>query len=201
MKKLCLLILLLHIYINTQEATPSSVSIFIEQETSFQKAFKRIHALEGYYANDPDDKGGETYRGIARNFNRTWIGWYRIDQYKKTHRVRWNQQIEDADFLVLDYYLSIWVKEGFDNIHNHTLAAYVFDFRIHGNSAVRIMRRELKLPINSTIDSTFINALNKTNSTKYIKQLRKQRLIYYENIVKRDSTQIKWLKGWKIRAI
>ncbi|RYD50653.1 MAG: hypothetical protein EOP52_13405, partial [Sphingobacteriales bacterium] len=33
----------------------------------FLTAYKRTAVAEGGYANDPDDLGGETYKGIARN--------------------------------------------------------------------------------------------------------------------------------------
>ena len=34
----------------------------------FETAYYLTNKIEGGYANDQDDKGGETYRGIARNF-------------------------------------------------------------------------------------------------------------------------------------
>ncbi len=39
---------------------------------------------EGGYANNPNDKGGETYRGIGRKANPNWKGWGFIDQVKRT---------------------------------------------------------------------------------------------------------------------
>lgn len=37
---------------------------------------------EGGYGNDPDDAGGETYKGISRVYNPDWDGWIRIDADK-----------------------------------------------------------------------------------------------------------------------
>lgn len=45
----------------------------------FERALKILSVFEGGYTNDPDDEGGETYRGIARNFNPNWMGWRLID--------------------------------------------------------------------------------------------------------------------------
>lgn len=50
--------------------------------TNFEKAYKIVRAHEGGYANDPDDPGGETYKGIARNRWPDWIGWPKIDNAK-----------------------------------------------------------------------------------------------------------------------
>lgn len=38
--------------------------------------------MEGTYANDPNDSGGETYKGIARNAHPTWPGWAIVDAAK-----------------------------------------------------------------------------------------------------------------------
>ena len=49
----------------------------------FEKSFNKIiNIYEGGYSNDPDDPGGETYRGIARNANPDWLGWEYVDLHK-----------------------------------------------------------------------------------------------------------------------
>ena len=50
---------------------------------SFDIAYAPLNDFEGGYDNDPDDRGGETYAGIARNFFPAWSGWKLIDQIKK----------------------------------------------------------------------------------------------------------------------
>lgn len=47
--------------------------------TAFDRAFDVTLKHEGGYANDPADRGGETYRGIARRFHPEWQGWGIID--------------------------------------------------------------------------------------------------------------------------
>jgi lysozyme family protein len=48
--------------------------------------FKQAHSIvmnnEGGYANDPSDRGGETYKGISRNNFPNWKGWKLIDLHK-----------------------------------------------------------------------------------------------------------------------
>jgi type VI secretion system secreted protein VgrG len=46
---------------------------------SFAISYKTIMVNEGGYANDPDDPGGETYKGIARKRWSSWKGWSIID--------------------------------------------------------------------------------------------------------------------------
>jgi lysozyme family protein len=49
----------------------------------FAKAFRKTIEFEGGYVDDPDDPGGETYRGIARRVNPGWEGWKTIDRARK----------------------------------------------------------------------------------------------------------------------
>ncbi len=49
----------------------------------FEKAFKITLGYEGGYSNHKKDKGGETYKGIARNFWPDWAGWRLIDKIKE----------------------------------------------------------------------------------------------------------------------
>lgn len=39
--------------------------------------------VEGGYANDPDDKGGETYKGLTQASEPNWKGWPFIDAIKR----------------------------------------------------------------------------------------------------------------------
>lgn len=49
---------------------------------NFKKAYEKTMGHEGGYANDPDDAGGETYKGISRVYNPSWTGWAIIDTAK-----------------------------------------------------------------------------------------------------------------------
>ena len=47
---------------------------------SFERAFANTMLSEGGYANNPKDRGGETYMGIARTMHPDWLGWPLIDE-------------------------------------------------------------------------------------------------------------------------
>ena len=51
----------------------------------FQEAYDILYTHEGDYANDPDDYGGETYKGVSRRYQTTWKGWTIIDELKRKH--------------------------------------------------------------------------------------------------------------------
>lgn len=48
----------------------------------FSLAYKKTMTHEGGYANDPEDAGGETWKGISRVYHASWEGWHIIDSYK-----------------------------------------------------------------------------------------------------------------------
>jgi lysozyme family protein len=48
----------------------------------FLNAFAFMIRNEGTYSNDPNDQGGETWRGISRKNWPDWEGWKLIDQMK-----------------------------------------------------------------------------------------------------------------------
>ena len=50
---------------------------------SFDKAYEITRKHEGGYVNDPDDMGGETYKGISRRYHPSWPGWSIIDAQKR----------------------------------------------------------------------------------------------------------------------
>ena len=52
----------------------------------FNEAFDTTMIHEGGYVYDPDDSGGETYKGISRKYNPLWDGWLIIDNKKISPR-------------------------------------------------------------------------------------------------------------------
>lgn len=51
----------------------------------FNIAYAPLKQFEGGWTNDPNDRGGETYAGIARNFFPGWKGWAIVDEYKRKY--------------------------------------------------------------------------------------------------------------------
>ena len=53
-------------------------------EADFVIAYNITLGHEGIYSNNPNDPGGETYKGIARNIWPDWEGWKIIDDILKS---------------------------------------------------------------------------------------------------------------------
>jgi lysozyme family protein len=63
--------------------------------SDFNTAYNLTMGIEGGYANDPNDHGGQTWKGIAQKMHPQWAGWLIIEAAKKNqafldlfHRIR-----------------------------------------------------------------------------------------------------------------
>ncbi len=194
---------MVHISINTEES-PINKELVVKK-ADFRTSFNYVMTHEGYYVNNIKDKGKETYSGISRKYNPKWYGWRYIDQYKRKGPIKWNTHIEELDFWTLDWYLNIWVKEGFYNLKDQQLANHVLDFRVNGTIGTRIVQKSLnevgcKIPISNQMDSLTIASINGVNKHKFLKVLKRRRIAFYRAIAKRDTTQQDFLNHWLIRA-
>ncbi len=95
----------------------------------FLDAYYKTNQIEGGYANDPDDKGGETYRGIARKFHPNWLGWKIIDGEKGNSNFPKSldniKQLQDG--VKYFYFKEFWNKIGGDPIPDQAIANEVYD--------------------------------------------------------------------------
>jgi lysozyme family protein len=59
----------------------------------FQTAYEHVQQFEGGYANDSNDAGGETFRGISRVSHPDWEGWAIVDDIKNSlGPQKWNSR-------------------------------------------------------------------------------------------------------------
>lgn len=68
----------------------------------FAQSLRKTLAVEKGWNNVPGDKGGETYKGIARNFHPSWAGWAIIDAIKNSLHLSPNLVHSDALDRVLE---------------------------------------------------------------------------------------------------
>ena len=54
-----------------------------KENNVFDAAMDYMQPYEGGYVCDPDDSGGDTFRGISRRVWPNWDGWDLIDQAKR----------------------------------------------------------------------------------------------------------------------
>jgi len=173
----------------------------------FNLAISTVLEHEGGYANDPLDRGGETYRGIARRFHPRWEGWAVIDAAKQFPGFPGTL---DADghlkSLVVQFYRDkFWRYEG---ITSQRVAVKVFDAAVNMGSpnAHRILQRALrqlgyKLKVDGQMGPRTLRATNEAFMEMLLPELRAYAAVYYAKIVARKPEQVKWLYGWMRRAV
>lgn len=117
----------------------------------FKTAYKKIEAAEGSYCFDPDDAGGETYKGISRRANPNWDGWISIDDIKKFHPTTFKDILKKTPELekkVQDLYKDkYWDCFELDDVPNQLVAEQMFDTAVNQGqtAAIRFAQRVLDL--------------------------------------------------------
>jgi len=187
----------------------------------FEKAYKITAGFEGGYVNDPDDLGGETYKGISRVYNPSWLGWLIIDSYDKKHVML--PQILDKDMNLNDkvksfYKAKYWDSFLGDHIHNQPLANTMFDISVNmGTSrAILFLQKALNflnrnqqlypdLVEDGNIGSKTLDSLDKylihSDPIYLLKTINILRGMHYLEFMKKSLIQEKYARGWLSRLI
>lgn len=189
----------------------------------FEIAYGETAIYEGGYVNDPVDKGGETHLGIARKFNGDWEGWPIIDKIKTDHpddfksRINANEKLAQlAKELFREKY---WTPIRGDEIPNQHIANKVFDTGVNMGvkrsvlflqQGLNLLNRNQRNYGDIEIDGKFGNAtlqaikqflkLEKDKPDYLLKLLNLQQAAHYVDIMKRDSTQERFARGWLNRV-
>lgn len=171
----------------------------------FNPAFERMKSHEGGYVNDPDDPGGETYKGVARKINSKWDGWFLIDMMKKqsgfpaTLDTNAELQQKVADFYQIQY----WSRVKGDEIQNQEVAYSIFDFAV--NAGVSTSASLAQMVVETTPDGVIgpesINKINNFDPEHFLAAFTVAKIARYVGIVKKRSDSRKYFYGWVRRAL
>ena len=130
----------------------------------FSIAYKRTKIFEGGYVNDPQDAGGETYKGVSRRANPNWQGWGIIDAAKKEQNFPKNLNGNSAlELLVENLYRSnYWNAVWGDKITNQTVANDMFDTAVNMgvSRSIKLAQKQFKMPETGTINNELLTKLN-----------------------------------------
>ncbi len=134
----------------------------------FKIAHKRTAFYEGGYANDPADRGGETWRGIARNIWPHWEGWKIIDASKNdwgagaTFQKKISVDPALNDLVDIFYIVNFWGKVRGDEIKDQEIANNLFDAAVNNGdtTAIKMLQEVLNLPETGKMDNQTLHTLN-----------------------------------------
>lgn len=158
------------------------------RDDDFQKAVVKVLGNEGGYVNDKDDKGGETKYGISRKA-------YPNENIKDLTKER-------AKML---YYKDYWYRFDFEGLSD-SVAGMVFDNAV--NQGVYQAKKNMLNALNladdmkiSDIDWDIVKAkIKELGDVKFKSLLTKKIIGVYNTLIKKNSSQKKYEKGWKNRV-
>lgn len=173
---------------------------------NFLKAYAYTAKYEGGYAKDKIDRGGETYKGISRKFWKHWQGWKIIDDDSLLSSDK-NRELEPM--VQKFYYDNFWTPIRGEMISkiDESLAVYIYDIAVNSgvNRASKMLQKALIflgacIRVDGIIGKNTLSALKNIDTVQLLKNLKIDREKFYESIVKRDPSQIRFINGWRRRA-
>lgn len=168
---------------------------------TYEKAIPHILKWESGYVNDPDDMGGETYRGITRKNFPKWSGWAFIDEEKKKGEIEEKTIFQEIETKVHAFYkVEFWNKIYCDMMKDERVALFMFDWFVNsGYHAVRGAQRVLNITVDGVMGNGTLRAINNAPDSLF-EALKQERINFLKGIVAKRPSQEKFLKGWLNRV-
>lgn len=186
----------------------------------FNDAYALTGAHKGGYVKDPVERGGESYRGIARIHYPDWKGWRRIDSQRR--KVGFRKRLTADRALqenVKAFYKQVyWDRIQGDKIADQAVANELYDTAVNMGvrRAVRILQSSLNMLNRNQRDygdliidgwfgkrtlSTLSARLEKDRrSDALVKMMNIQQGARYIEIMTRDVAQERFARGWITRS-
>lgn len=185
----------------------------------FDIAFEELIGIEGGYSDDPDDRGGETYKGISRNNWAGWAGWDIIDLAKEKESDFPKCLDENTALRILTkafYEQEFWNKIKLNEIEqlDKLIALELFDTSVNQGTktaaiylqeSLNLLNRNQKdykdIRVDGSIGNITLTVL-KANKRKYniLKCLNGLQFDKYYRLAKSNPVQEKYFNGWLNRV-
>ena len=175
---------------------------------------------EGGYANDSDDTGGETYRGVARKKNPDWQGWEVVDKYKGIPDFPENMEgSQSLDLLVARFYEErYWAPVWGEAMPHQGIADELFDTAV--NMGVRMAVRFLQMSLNiwnnnqklwpniiedgqmgkTTLEAVYAYLEKRVHARYLLLSMNCEQMVHYHRIAAKNEKQEKFMLGWASRV-
>ncbi len=158
---------------------------------------------EGGWANDKDDRGGKTNRGI------TWVTYKSLCNrilHQEPSMENFKSLSKEQAALFVKYF---WDKSTANNsINSQKIAEAITSWRWgSGSYGLKEFQRLLNkkysanLKVDGVIGRNTAAKVNRLNSDKLFQEMLQARKAFFERLAKRDPRQTKFLKGWTNRLI
>jgi lysozyme family protein len=157
---------------------------------SFSKFIAPLLKHEGGYVWDKADKGGETYRGIARNYHPGWPGWKVVDAKKVAAggSIKKGTIYPELENDVIAFYQNrFWNPIKGAEIKTQEIADIIADWFINGGLSWSNIQKEInklgqKIGVDGAVGPVTIKALNTVDQKKIWEAIRQLREDHYKNL-------------------
>ena len=162
---------------------------------NFLPAYERVIVIEGGYVlhDVKNDRGGQTYAGIARKHWPAWQGWSYVDR----------NSVPPTPLVREFYRAQFWDKIKGDEILDQDVATSVYGCAV--NMGVKVATRLVQVVVQTTPDGDFgprtLSALNAFNPALFLARFSIAKVARYAEIVRRDRSQGVFLLGWLHRVL
>lgn len=182
---------------------------------NFDQAHSKTSGNEGGWAHNPADKGGETYRGVAREFWPKWQGWQGIDAAKKrllptppygTREYRnwvahFNDLLASAPLLqkyVDEFYEAIfWDAYRLGEIENQEVADWIYDHAVNaGARGIKWAQEAAGVKTDGVVGPATLKAINGAVPVNLLREMEDVAAFYRLDRAEDDATQIQFLPSW-----
>lgn len=169
----------------------------------FEPAFNETMKHEGGYANNPADRGGETYKGIARKMWPGWKGWILVDAAKQ--KTGWPHNMDamkDLQAAVAQFYQANFWPHYIAEIQDQDVANWFFDKAVNMGlgQATKLIQRAAGVVDDGRYGPKTANAIAAADPTELLKKCREQARAFYRSLADKNPSQERFLKGWLARA-
>ncbi|TXH18352.1 MAG: hypothetical protein E6R03_02255 [Hyphomicrobiaceae bacterium] len=161
--------------------------------SQFDHAFQYVIKNEGGFSNRIDDRGGATNFGITQKTLSRWRGTsVSVDDVK-------NLTLTEAKAIYEKFY---WNAMNCNQLASGVVATALFDVGVNmgGTTAIGLMQKALDLKITNHLDEDTLVALETKMPIEILSQFVPAVQNRYIDIVLKNPTQIKFLKGWLRRS-
>ncbi|MDA8404993.1 MAG: hypothetical protein M0Z56_12500 [Desulfobacteraceae bacterium] len=171
----------------------------------FTAAFILTMKAEGGYGNDPQDPGGETYKGIARKMNSKWDGWVEIDMMKKEKgfpaNLDRNSQLQDK--IKTFYEVNYWDKICGDKIKDQHIAESIFDFAVNAGpiASAKLAQITVGAEPDGIIGPKTIEKINNDDPRAFLATFALNKIARYVSICDKRKESKKFFFGWVKRTL
>ena len=158
----------------------------------YKKLTPFILEWEGGYANDPDDRGGATNRGVTIGTFRHYYG----QQATVADLRAMTQQQWESIFLK-----GYWIPWRGDRIENQSVADICVDWAWASGTGTSIkqVQRLLAVSADGIVGQKTLAAIGRADQRLLHARIKAARLAFVEGIARRSPSQKKFLRGWKRR--